>query len=113
MNFQKFILFLLVIFLVSGCIDTYRVNVLKMGSGTGTVTTIPEGINCGSYCSAVFQKDSQVKVFAVPNSDSRFVGWGGDCRGFYSFCILNMTSNKNVTAFFQLNNTNFSMKDII
>jgi hypothetical protein len=49
----------------------------KAGSGTGTVTSLPAGINCGSYCSDTFVAGLPVTLTATPNSGSIFAGWSG------------------------------------
>ncbi len=53
--------------------------VVKQGSGAGTVTSSPSGINCGSTCSAVFPLDpaNPVILFANPAPGSTFQGWSG------------------------------------
>ena len=56
-------------------------TVAKTGSGTGTVTSSPAGINCGVACSASFAKNSKVKLFTTPANGSELGGWSGtmDC----------------------------------
>lgn len=59
---------------------TLKVN--RAGSGSGSVTSSPEGIECGHECSAEFEKGAKVKLVADPDSGSTFVGWtGGGCAG--------------------------------
>jgi Divergent InlB B-repeat domain len=61
------------------------VVVVKQGSGSGTVTSSPAGINCGSTCRAVFELSTMpISLFANPSSGSTFAGWGGvghSCSG--------------------------------
>jgi hypothetical protein len=68
-------------------------------SGSGTVTSSPSGINCGSTCSANFAGGSQVTLTATPVSDGSFSGWGGACSGTGS-CVVTMNSAQSVTATF-------------
>jgi Divergent InlB B-repeat domain len=62
-------------------IHDYALGVTKSGSGTGTVTSSPSGISCGSTCSASFHFGTQVTLTATPGSDSSFAGWSGGCSG--------------------------------
>ena len=55
----------------------YLLTVTKAGTGSGTVTSVPAGINCGSTCSANYNSGISVTVTASPVSDSVFSGWSG------------------------------------
>jgi hypothetical protein len=75
-------------------------NVNKKGSGIGTVTSDPAGIDCGSTCSYGFAQDSIVTLRASPMSPFIFIGWsGGGCSGTEP-CTLTMNETKSVTATF-------------
>src|SRR5262249_8305071 len=57
-------------------------TVPKAGTGAGTVTSSPDGINCGNTCSASFPTNSSVTLTAAAAAGSVFVGWsGGGCSG--------------------------------
>lgn len=68
-------------------------------SGTGTVTSNPSGINCGTACKAPFQSGTQVTLTATPAANSVFTGWGGACAGTGT-CNLTLTANTSVSATF-------------
>ncbi len=58
------------------------VTVFKFGLGTGSVTSSPAGINCGSSCSHDFPPGTgPITLSAVPDAGSTFGGWVGapDC----------------------------------
>ncbi len=74
-------------------------SVTKSGSGSGTVTSSPAGINCGATCSAPFSNGTAVTLTAAPASGSKFTGWSGACSGLGG-CMLTMTANRSVTAGF-------------
>lgn len=72
----------------------------RSGSGSGTVTSSPSGIDCGAVCSAPFDQGTQVMLTATPDSGSRFAGWsGGGCSGAAG-CQVTMSSGQLVTATF-------------
>ncbi len=77
----------------------YTLNVSKTGSGTGTVTSSPAGINCGTDCSEPYASGTSVTLTATPASGSTFVGWSGDCSGTGS-CVVSMSTARSVTATF-------------
>ena len=75
-------------------------NVTRSGSGSGSVTSAPSGIDCGSTCSAQFGEGVTVQLQATPSSGSYFAGWTGDCSGQGNPCTLTMDGNKTVGAIF-------------
>jgi Divergent InlB B-repeat domain len=71
------------------------------GSGTGTITSSPAGINCGSDCSEIYSSGTVVSLTPIAASGSTFAGWSGD-----SDCLdgnVTMTANRSCTATFNLN----------
>jgi hypothetical protein len=68
--------------------------------GTGTVTSSPGGINCGTACSATYGTNSAVTLTASPGPGYMFTGWGGDCSGTALTCNLTMSASRNVVATF-------------
>jgi hypothetical protein len=74
-------------------------TVTKAGTGSGTVTSSPAGISCGSTCTASFASGASVTLSAAAASGSTFSGWSGACTGSAS-CTLSMTAARNVTATF-------------
>jgi plastocyanin len=75
-------------------------TVAKAGSGTGTVTSTPAGINCGTDCTQDYPGGSSVTLVATPAADSFFAGWSGACAGTGP-CSVNMDAAKTVTATFE------------
>jgi 2',3'-cyclic-nucleotide 2'-phosphodiesterase / 3'-nucleotidase / 5'-nucleotidase len=71
----------------------------RIGSGTGTVSSDPAGIDCGEDCSETFRKRTRVTLSATPGPDSVFAGWGGPCGGFGP-CVLTVEESATVTARF-------------
>ena len=79
--------------------ESKKISVSKIGSGR--VTSLPFGIDCGLHCNKFFPFNSQVKLTATPTVHSTFIRWEGDCTGTESECILNLDSDKNVIAIFE------------
>jgi hypothetical protein len=52
--------------------------VVKAGSGSGTVTSSPPGINCGGDCDEFYPHGTPVLLTATPAAGSVFSGWSGD-----------------------------------
>jgi uncharacterized repeat protein (TIGR01451 family) len=77
-------------------------TVTTAGAGSGTVTSSPDGINCGSTCSANFPQGSSVGLFAAAAAGSVFSQWSGGCTGGTLGCSVTMNSAQAVTATFNL-----------
>ena len=77
--------------------------VVKNGSGSGTVTSLPAGINCGATCSTTFAAGTGVTLTATPASAaSTFTGWlGSGCTGTLP-CTKTLSATANVSATFAL-----------
>src|SRR6266516_563785 len=75
-------------------------TVTKLGSGSGTVTSSPSGIDCGATCTAAFSKGTMVTLTATPAADSAFTGWS-DCSGTGT-CTVTMDQDRAVTATFDI-----------
>ncbi len=75
-------------------------TVVSRGSGGGTVTSSPAGIDCGATCSAGFGSGTVVDLTATANAKSTFLGWGGACTGSGS-CQVTMNSAMTVRATFR------------
>lgn len=55
--------------------------VTRAGSGSGTVTSMPAGIDCGATCTAAFPEESTVSLTPKAAAGSSFAGWSGACSG--------------------------------
>ena len=75
-------------------------NVSVAGTGAGTVTSAPAGIDCGSSCTAEFTAGAEVTLTALAAPGSTFAGWAGACSGTASTCTVTMSSAQSVTATF-------------
>ncbi len=80
---------------------THLLSVAKTGSGNGTVTSNPGGINCGADCSQSYTAGTEVALAATPAAGSSFTGWSGACSGTSS-CSVTMSDSRSVSAGFDL-----------
>ena len=81
--------------------DKYNLTIDK--SGSGTVTSNPSGIDCGSTCIASFTANQDVSLLATPSAGFVFVKWRGvsDCTGTnVNTCSVLMSSSRWVAADF-------------
>src|SRR6185436_13106224 len=78
--------------------------VSKAGTGSGTVTSFPSGIDCGETCESEFDGDSTIVLTATPDKGSKFTGWKGCNEGGVSgtSCKVTLNEAKTVTAHFDL-----------
>ena len=79
--------------------NTFPLAVLKAGTGQGTVTSAPAGIDCGADCGESYTQGSVVTLTATPATGSTFTGWSGACTGTGS-CVVTMNAAQSVTATF-------------
>ncbi|MEM7253762.1 MAG: hypothetical protein AAF493_20275 [Pseudomonadota bacterium] len=86
---------------VDGGPSTYDLTVTLDGTGTGTVTSAPVGIDCGSDCAQAYDDGTAVTLSAQAIAGSTFVGWTGACSGT-SACVVTLTSAQSVGATFDL-----------
>ncbi len=78
----------------------HTLTVMRTGIGSGTVTSSPTGINCGSTCSSSFDTGTQVTLTATAAAGSTFAGWsGGGCSGT-GVCVFTLNGDTTVTATF-------------
>lgn len=78
--------------------QTYPLDVLSVGSGAGRVTSLPEGIDCGTDCTQDYPAGTRVSLAADSADGSVFAGWGGDCTGTETGCQLTLDEGRVVVA---------------
>ncbi len=77
-------------------------TVTKNGTGLGTVSSSPAGINCGATCNATFTPAAVVTFSATPTAGSYFSGWAGCTSVVGTSCQVTVASATTVTATFVL-----------
>jgi len=78
-------------------VGKHRLSVKKKGSGS--VTSEPPGIDCGSDCKEEFPGGMVVELRATPGAGFGLAGWSGACTGT-GVCRVSMTAAKSATATF-------------
>jgi len=79
----------------------YTLTVSKVGTGSGTVASIPAGINCGTDCTENYNSGTAVTLTATAATGSVFAGWSMECSPTV-ICPVTLDAAKTVTATFNL-----------
>ena len=80
----------------------FTLTVDKAGEGSGTVTSTPSGIDCGSTCSTSFDDGTSVTLTATPDAGSTFSSWSGCEPQTQTQCSVTMTQATTVTVTFAI-----------
>jgi photosystem II stability/assembly factor-like uncharacterized protein len=87
------------IYQISECSD-YPLTVARLGTGSGTITSAPAGINCGADCSELYPLGTEVQLTAQAAAGSQFTGWSGEGCSGTGECRVVMGQARSVTATF-------------
>lgn len=86
----------------------FGLTVSGAGTGAGTVTSTPAGINCSisagtpsGPCTRLFAEGTQVTLTPASAAGSTFAGWSGACAGTGA-CVVAMTQARDVNASFAI-----------
>ncbi len=70
-------------------------------TGSGTVTSVPTGINCGTDCTESYLHDTDVMLTVTPAAGWEVYDWGGAadaCTAPSHSCSIDMTAARTVTV---------------
>jgi hypothetical protein len=79
-----------------------KLSITKSGTGTGTVTSTPAGIDCGSACSAEYEHGTEVTLTGTSGPNTEAVKWSGCTSVSEGKCLVSMIAAKAVSATFSL-----------
>jgi len=82
--------------------DLVALSVVPAGTGSGTVTSSPLGITCGTDCSEPYDRGTSVTLTAAPATRSIFIGWSGCDTVADTTCTVTMNASRSVIATFDL-----------
>ena len=85
---------------VVGQTSQFNLSVLRAGAGTGSVSSNPTGISCGTDCSEAYNSGTSVTLTASAASGSTFAGWSGCDSASGTTCTVTMNAARTVTATF-------------
>jgi hypothetical protein len=83
-------------------VATFNLTINKAGTGSGTVSSDPAGIDCGLDCSESYTSGTLVTLTATAASGSTFTGWSGESCSGTGTCTVTMSADTTVTANFDL-----------
>ena len=78
--------------------------VARSGSGSGSVSSSPAGLQCGSSCAEKVLPGAEQTLTATPAAGSTFAGWSGACTGTVR-CVVAPSLGASVTARFDASGT--------
>ncbi|MCG6550840.1 MAG: hypothetical protein L7F77_00825, partial [Candidatus Magnetominusculus sp. LBB02] len=90
----------------------HKMIVSTSGTGTGTVTSSPTGIICGTNgtsCSSTFPDNYTVTLTASADNSSAIKSWTGCDWSSGSLCTVTLLSNRTVSAIFQSGSSTLSV----
>jgi uncharacterized repeat protein (TIGR02543 family) len=73
--------------------------------GNGTITSSPNGIQCGTDCEEQYTTNTSITLSATPDTDYVFGNWSGACQGKTPTCLVSMNTDQSVTAVFDYSPT--------
>ena len=79
---------------------TVKLVVSKEGSGTGTVTSNPGLLDCGSICEELYAPGTEVALAATATGNSKFGFWSGCDSVLENLCIVTMNAEKSAVVTF-------------
>jgi sugar lactone lactonase YvrE/lysophospholipase L1-like esterase len=79
---------------------TATLTVSTSGTGVGSVTSVPAGINCGTDCTEDVTIGTSVTLTARPAAGSMFSGWSGACSGLQTVCRVTVNDSSSASASF-------------
>jgi len=71
-----------------------ELTIVKSGDGSGRVTSMPAGIDCGTTCTANVEVGAKLTLVATPSPDSQVLSFSIGCSSMTTTCDLTPTSSE-------------------
>ena len=87
----------------SSVVTQFTLQVVKAGTGTGTVTSSPSGISCGTVCVNTFNAGTDIVLTMSPDSGASVTDVaidGTSIGGVYMVELSNLSGNHTVQVTF-------------
>ena len=91
---------------------SHVLSLVLMGTGSGTITSSPAGIDCTTSCAASFPVGTPVSLSASAASGSHFFGWSGPCSG-KGACNVVASEDQFVTATFDSGSMQVAVPNVV
>jgi hypothetical protein len=88
---------------------SFTLTITKDGGGTGTITSNPPGVICGTSCAITVGSGTVVTLIGEPNPNNTLSSWGGLCATASASCTVTVTSNQTVTTTFEVSSPSPSL----
>jgi len=86
--------------LINNTFPRFTLAVGKTGEGTGTISSTPPGIDCGTDCSESYASGANLTLTAFSDDGSLFTGWTGCDAVAETNCTVTMNAARSVVASF-------------
>ena len=93
-------------------LQDHALTVSKGGTGTGTVTSSPAGIDCGGSCSHSYLHGASVTLSESPGAISDFAGWSGCDQVIAGQCKVTLSAARTVTATFTVRTHALTIEEV-
>ena len=94
---------------VTGSTQRVTLSTILQGSGSGSVSSNPAGISCGTDCTEEYDSGTTVTLTASAGSGSTFANWTGCNSASGTVCTVTMNAARTVTAHFNLTPQTFTL----
>jgi Tol biopolymer transport system component len=83
-------------------VNTVALNVrnTSVKGGKGVISSQPSGISCGTQCKTDVAPGTKVTLTATPSTGSKFLTWGGACKGKATTCTVTIDKLRLAIGFF-------------
>ena len=78
----------------------FALTLIRSGTGSGSVSSAPSGISCGTDCAEAYPSGTTIVLVATAEAGSTFAGWSGACSGKRT-CTITLAGDAQVWGSFR------------